>query len=98
MYHRLLAQRNIKIKKIKNNNNKDSGDSDVNKNLSLRIPLDIKRASSRRNPPTILAHNNNDLSPLVFKKKTNTGIKKPPFNIVVNHVGKTKYFPAITKE
>jgi len=35
---------------------------------------------------------------IIFTKKINTHYKLVPFNIVENHVGKTKYLPAVSKE
>lgn len=35
---------------------------------------------------------------IIFTKKINTQYKLVPFNIVENHVGKTKYLPAVSKE
>lgn len=42
--------------------------------------------------------NTNIISPLVFTKKSNTGIKRPPFNKIFNESGKPKYLPAVSQE
>ena len=41
---------------------------------------------------------NEIISPSIFTKKTNSNYKLVPFNILVNHVGDTKYLPPVSKE